>query len=577
MAEMTEIEKQIWVFVLENAISYKGKAHGGAIIGKVFGMFPESRKKGKEINETIKTIVEEVNEFSLEEQKYKLDQLAPGYLTQKELQREARKGSHSQLRDLDNAREGQVILRFEPSPSGPLHIGHAYALGLNYLYKQKYKGKLVLRISDTNPANIDTQAYTMIAQDAQWLTNNGVDEVIVQSDRMEIYYERALQLIEEGFCYVCSCSPEIFKEFSNNQEPCPCRDLSQNEQMKRWNSMFNDYEQGDAVVRAKFSMDHPNPAMRDFPLLRISEADHARQGKKYRVWPLLNFAVPIDDHEMGITHVLRGKDHYDNTHRQKFIYESFKWELPEFVHMGKINFVGLRLSTSETRENIIAGKYSGWDDIRLAFLQALRRRGYHPEAILNFARDIGITMTDKTVTAEEFWKVVNHYNKEVIDKDSSRYFFIKDPVEIAIDACPQKKVELDLHPDYTKGGRILTVMGDFLIARADFERIQDKELWRLMDCCNFRRKKTAFVFDSEDYETFKKEDRRNIIHWLPDLKANVDLVVRMPDLSTLSGKGESGLKNLAIGTVVQFERFGFVRLDKKNKNGQELEFWYCHA
>ena len=571
---MDDIEKQIWIFVLENAISYKGKAHGGAIVGKVFGQFPESRKKGKEINATIKKIVAEVNEFSLEEQKYRLDQLAPGYLLQKELQREARKGSHSQLRDLENAQQGKVVLRFEPSPSGPLHIGHAYALGLNYLYKQKYHGKLILRISDTNPANIDPQAYTKIEQDAQWLTNNGVDEVIVQSDKMEIYYERALQLIEEGFCYVCTCSPEIFKEFSNNQEPCPCRDLAQKEQLKRWQAMFTDYSQGDAVVRAKFSMDHPNPAMRDFPLLRISDVDHARQGKKYRVWPLLNFAVPIDDHEMGMTHILRGKDHYDNTHRQKFIFESFKWKLPQYIHMGKINFEGLRLSTTETRENIIAGKYSGWDDIRLAFLAALRRRGYHPEALLNFSRDIGVTMTDKTVTAEEFFKSVNHYNKEVIDKDASRYFFVKDPVEITVENCPPKKVELDLHPDYKKGGRMFTVQGNFLIARADFENIKEKQLWRLMDCCNFRRKKTTFVFDSEDYETFKKDNRHNIIHWLPDQNENVEVVVHMPDLTTVTGKGEPSLKNLAIGAVLQFERFGFVRLDTK---GKELEFWYCHT
>ena len=567
------VEKDIFIFALENAISYNGEAKSGALLGKIFGKYPDTRKKGKEINEKIKKIVAEVNDLTLEQQKIEIERLAPGYLTQKELMRESRKGRHAELRPLKNAVEGKVILRFEPSPSGPLHIGHAYQLSLNYLYKKIYNGKLILRISDTNPGNIDPDAYKLIEEDASWLTSNGIDEFVVQSDRMEIYYEKALQMIEEGFAYVCICSQETFKEFVNNTEACPCRDLSSKEQLKRWNSMMHDYEQGDAVVRAKNSMTDSNPAMRDFPLLRISEGDHARQGLKYRVWPLLNFAVAIDDHEMGLTHVLRGKDHYDNTKRQKFIFDSFKWKHPEYIHTGKINFEGLKLSTTETRENIIAGKYSGWDDIRLAFLAALRRRGYVPEAIVNFARDIGTTMADKTVTAEEFFKNLNYHNKSIIEKESFRYFFIEDPVELEIENVKRKELELDLHPDYKKGGRKFTINGKFLISKKDFIEIKEGELWRLMDCLNFRRQNGKFIFDSEEYEKLKEEDRRKIIHWLPDSNKNLDLVVHMPDRSKVRGKGESRLIDLEIGTIVQFERFAFVRLDKK---GKELEFYFAH-
>src|SRR3989344_2918524 len=279
---MDEVVKHIWIFALENAISYGGKANPGALVGKVMGHFPDKRKDPKGTLDLIKEIVDDVNKLSLDAQKKKLEELSPGKLEEKEKQKEERKGRHAELKELPNVK-GKVVLRFEPSPSGALHVGHAYALSINHLYKQKYGGELILRISDTDPTNIDPNAYTLIEEGAQWLTNNNVNKVVIQSDRMEIYYERAQELIYNNHAYVCTCTGDAFRDFSKAKEDCPCRNLSKKILLERWDKMFNGYQAGDAVVRAKFGMNDSNPAMRDFPLMRISDQEHMRQGKKYRV------------------------------------------------------------------------------------------------------------------------------------------------------------------------------------------------------------------------------------------------------------------------------------------------------
>ncbi len=582
---MDEVIKNILMFALENAISYSGKANPNALVGKVMGHFPDKRKDMKGTLDLIKKVVDDVNKLDLNAQKKKLEELSPGKLAEKEKEKEDRKGRHGELKDLPNV-NGKVVLRFEPSPSGALHVGHAYALSINHLYKKKYGGELILRISDTDPTNIDPQAYKLIEEGAQWLTSHNVDKVVIQSDRMEIYYEYAQELIYNNHGYVCTCTGDLFRDFSKAKEDCPCRNLPQKIQLERWDKMFNGYQPGDAVVRAKFGMNDPNPAMRDFPLMRISDSEHIRQGKKYRVWPLMNFAVAIDDHDFAQTHVLRGKDHFDNTKRQRFIYKAFGWKEPEYVHLGKINFLGLKLSTSETRALIEEGKYSGWDDIRLPFLPALRRRGFSPDALVNFYSEVGVTLTDKTMEAKDFFKGIEYHNTKSLEPIAHRYFFVNDPVEISVEGAPELDVELDLHPDNKKGGRFLHTQGEFIISRSDFNRIREGkewngekegDIWRLMDCMNIVRREGKFRFHSQELDVYRKEGK-GIIHWLPSGKGsgrkNIDVSVRMPDNSILSGKGEALISGIEPGKIVQFERFGFVRRDGDGSTG---EFWFTHG
>lgn len=564
-------------YALQNAVKFNGKANIGTVIGKVLAEKPEYKKEIKQIQTIAAAVIKEVNAFTIDQQKGQLAVLAP------ELLEEKPKEEKTGLKELPNHPSGEKpTFRFAPSPSGPLHIGHAYIISLNYLYAKKYKGRFILRIEDTNPENIYPPAYELIEKDAKWLTQNHVTEIMVQSDRMELYYTHALRLLEEGHAYVCLCDAEEFRKLIQEKQACPCRENDTEENVQRWNSMIQTYKQGEAVVRFKTDVAHKNPAMRDFPILRINETEHPRQGDRYKIWPLMNFSVAIDDMDLGVTHALRGKDHADNAKRQEFIHNALKVDTPVPISVGRINFIGgVEVSCTKTRAMIERGDFEGWEDIRLPFVGALRRRGYQPAAFQRYAMEIGISATDKTVDMEEFFKILNAFNKEQIDSVSYRYFFVADPVEVKIKNAPKKHVTLDLHPDKKKGGRVFETNGSFYLAKDDVEKFDDNALYRLMDCLNFRKKKKEskgnneeeYEFVSEDYETYKKEGRA-IIHWLPKNKKLVKVEVRLQDNSVVSGFGEEGIGELEVGAIVQLERFGFCRLDEVD--GNVYKFWFGH-
>jgi glutamyl-tRNA synthetase len=559
------MEKAILKYALANAIKFEGKANPGAVIGKIISEFKlDPKEAAKEVNKIIK----EVNKLSLEEQQKQLEEL--GGLEEKEHKKK------EGLKDLPFAEHGKVVLRFAPSPSGPLHIGHAYVASLNYEYKKKYNGKFIIRIEDTNPENITMAAYDMIPEDADWLCEGGVDQIIMQSDRMDIYYNYMEKLLKSGSAYVCDCDNEEFKKNLQKAIPCVCRNLDHNAQIKRFRNMFdkdNGYQMGEVVIRFKSNINHPNPAMRDFPLMRINDSPHPRVGTKYRVWPLMNFSVAVDDLELGVTHALRGKDHADNAKRQEMIHHSLNAKTPFPISVGRINFEGFEVSCTKTKEKIEQGLYSGWDDIRIPFLQALKRRGYHPRAFRKYAVDVGITKVDKSVNIDEIFKSINAHNSELVDPIAYRYFFIDNPKLIRIKDAPEQSIELDLHPDNKKGGRLFKTNDEFYITEDDYRSIKSGELIRLMDCLNFRKKASTFVFDSKEYEKYKAEGKK-IIHWLPKSDGLVDVEILMPDNTKIKGLAEPAIRNMKENEVCQLERFGFVRLDKKEKDS--LKFWFCH-
>ncbi len=560
------MEELMRKYALQNAVKFKGRANLGAVVGKVLQEKPELKAEAPKIKAEAIKIVEEVNNMSLEDQEKALTNYS---FTEKK--KEVKKG----LKDMPFADDfKKVVMRFAPSPSGPLHIGHNYVLSLNYLYAKKYKGKIILRIEDTNPSNIYEKAYDLIPEDAQWLCENGIDEVLIQSDRMDIYYGHALKLIEEGHAYVCTCAPDDFKSLMSKKMPCPCRDLSEKENTKRWHKMFDKekgFKEGEAVVRFKSDYKHKNPAMRDFPLLRINDEEHPRTGNKYRVWPLMNFSVSMDDMELGITHAVRGKDHADNAKRQELIHHIFKHRTPVAVSVGRINFTGgFPVSATKTKEKIEAGEIKDWDDIRIPFLGALRRRGYQAGALRKYAEEVGISKADKTVTMEEFFKTMNAFNKDLLEEKANRYFFIQDPVEITIENAPDLEIELDLHPELRKKGRHFHTNDKFFITKEDFDNLKDKKLYRLMDCLNFRKEGDKFVFVSTDLEDYKKNGE-SIMHWLPS-NDTIKVSVVMQDNKTIKGVGEKLLNDLKQGDIIQFERFAFCKLD----NSDEMKFWYTH-
>ncbi|MEM2090025.1 MAG: glutamate--tRNA ligase family protein [Candidatus Pacearchaeota archaeon] len=407
--EKDKFARKIEAYALKNAIEHKGKARVESVLN---ALFHEGLKKEqvKDVIEEIRKQVEKINSLSLEEQKQKFSSL------QQEIShRVEREG----LPELPNADKG-VVTRFAPSPSGPLHIGHVATAMPSSLYAKKYGGKFYIRIEDTNPKNIDPKAYEMIPEEANWLFGN-VSEVIIQSDRMEVYYKYAEELIKKNKAYVCICDPKKFRELKKAKKECPCRNLSVEENLKRWKKMLNKngYREGEAVLRFKSDLQLKNPAFRDFPLARIIEAKHPRQGKKYRVWPLMALGVAVDDMEYGMTHVIRAKEHRDSAIRQEMIFEAFGKKPPYTFFLGRYKFKDFEISCSKTRKLIEEKKFSGWDDIRLPFIAALRKRGYQPEAFAKMAEARGLSEVDKVISKEDYFEILDNFNREII-KDKAK-------------------------------------------------------------------------------------------------------------------------------------------------------------
>jgi len=392
-------DKKIRAYALKNAIHYKGKANSGAVIS---ALFHEGLEKGdvKKNIKKINSVVKEVNSLSLNEQKNEFEKL------EREVsEREVREG----LAELPDAEKG-VIMRIAPSPSGSFHIGHALIFCLNLLYVQKYGGTFYVRIEDTNPNNIYKPAYKMLEEESKWLSK-GKAKVVIQSERMNLYYKYVEKLIRKKVAYVCICSGDEFREFVKEKKNCPCRKLSVKENFERWKKMLKGYKVGEAVLRFKSSMKHKNPAMRDFPLARINMTKHPLQKNKYCVWPLMNLAVSVDDIEMKMTHIIRGKDHRDNAKRQEMIYKVLNKKFPWTAFLGKIHFKDLELSATKMREGIESGKYSGWDDPKLPTIASLRKQGYKPEAFWKFAEQVGLSESDKVMDKEEYFKLLNSFNR----------------------------------------------------------------------------------------------------------------------------------------------------------------------
>lgn len=549
------MEDLAYRYALMNAVKHKGKASPGAVMGAIMSNEPELRKRAGEVKAAVEAAVERVNSMKPAEQKDEMDRLG---LQIRERKQKKRKG----LRDLPDAGE-EVVLRFAPNPSGPLHIGHARAAILNHEYARKYGGRLILRIEDTDPRRVDPEAYRMIPEDLEWL---GVDwdETVIQSDRMETYYEYTGKLIEKGGAYVCTCTPEEFRELKNRGEACRCRDLGVKENLNRWHEMF-EMPEGSAVVRVKTDLEHPNPAIRDWVAMRIVEAEHPRTGSEYRVYPMMNFSVAVDDHLLGVTHVLRGKDHLANSEKQEYLYRHLGWEPPVFIHYGRLKMEDIALSTSGARKGIEEGLYSGWDDPRLGTLRAVARRGIRPEALRKLMIEIGVKIADSTMS----WKKIHGLNRTILEGTARRYFFAAEPVKLEIKGLPGPvMVERPLHPDHPEmGNRVLELTWEVYLPGED---LKEGPL-RLIDAVNVIYEDGELRYHSEGIHE-ARELGASMIHWVPADSA-IEAGVVMPDASLLSGVIEADASVLEVDDVVQLERFGFARLDSLDDG---MIFYYAH-
>ena len=554
---MNDLEKIVYKHALLNAAKHKGSANPGAVMGSIMSQEPELRSKAKEIGPLSGKIVAQVNALSIEEQKEEMAKFDVKVEEKKKPKKE--KG----LQELPGSHEN-IVMRFAPNPSGPLHIGHARAAVPNAEYVKRYGGKLILRIEDTDPKRVYEDAYKLIPEDLKWL---GIvpDEIIYQSDRFEIYYDIARQLIEKGAAYMCTCDGAAFKELKDACKPCPCRDNSIEENLDLWDK-FSSMEAGEAVLRIKTDIAHKNPAIRDWVAMRLEDHEHPRLGTKYRIYPMMNFSVSVDDHLLGLTHILRGKDHLANTEKQKYLYNHMGWEYPEAIHYGRLKMEDIPLSTSKALAGIESGEYSGWDDPRLGTLRAIARRGIDPRTIYQLITEMGVKMADSAIS----WKKIYGLNRNFLEEKANRYFFVENPEKIAIEGYDEDVViEKPLHADYLeRGNRLLPFSHEVYIAGEDMA----DGVSRLMDAVNVEIKEDKVIYHSTSFEE-AREAKAKIIQWVP-LEENIKASIVMNDASVKTGLAESTCADLEVGDVVQFERVGFARLDSKDND--ELIFYFAH-
>src|SRR3989338_8024915 len=344
----------IKAYALKNAVNHGGQAILGAVINSLFieGLKKEDIKK---IIPEVQKIISEVNKLDEETKKKEFSKFES--LISK---REVREG----LPEFQHVSKKGVVMRFAPSPSGPLHIGHAITASLSYLYIKKYGGKFYIRIEDTNPENIYVPAYKMIEKESKWLFDNV--KIIIQSKRMEKYYQYIAKLFSKNAVYACTCPSDKFKTYVMQKKECPCRNVSL----------------------------------------------HPLQKNKYKVWPLMNLAVIVDDIDLKITHVIRGKDHRDNAEKQKMIFQVLSKKYPEDYYLGRIHLKDLELSSTQLRKDIETGKYTGWDDPKIPTIASLKKQGFQPQSILNVAEQIGMNEVDKTLEKKELFLLLKNKPKE---------------------------------------------------------------------------------------------------------------------------------------------------------------------
>ncbi len=563
----SEITDLIRKYVLINAIRHKGRAEVGSVLGRVLADRSELRSHADEVGIQVRRIVDEINSMSLSVQREIVAKYWPDLLEERRVEREE-KG----LLPLPRAeRYDQVVTRFSPNPDCVLHLGSARAVILSHDYAEKYSGKFLLRFEDTDPKGKPPlpEFYVAIREDLSWLGCDP-DEEFIQSDRLPIYYDLARKVLTLGYAYVCECLPEDFRARMSAKEPCPCRSRSPEQNVERWDRMLGkQYAEGEAVVRIKTDFNHPNPAVRDWPALRIIDTEthpHPRTGNTYQVWPLYNFACGIDDHLMQITHIIRGKEHLTNETRQRYLYGHLGWEYPETVHYGRLRIVGSVLSKSKVLAGVRTGEYDGWDDPRLATLIALRKRGITAEAIRRMIHEVGLNPVDATLS----WKTLYAHNRKIVDGLADRYFFVSSPLEMTVSGIPNGfTAKIPVHPEHQERGyRTFEVIPKngvytFYISGNDRKHLSEGKTVRLIGLFNVRTISSNGRIDADFVSESYEEARRlgaQLIHWIPG-DDWVDTKVLMPDNSVNIGFSERSVLSLKPSQIIQFERYGFVCVD----------------
>ena len=387
--------------------------------------------------------------------------------------------------DLRNDPNLKIHTRFPPEPNGYLHIGSAKAIMINYETAKKYGGLFNLRYDDTNPAKEDNEYVESIYEDLNWLGATPSGGVFYGSDYFDKCYEYAIKLIKDGKAYVCDLSADEMKEYRGTlTQPgknSPYRDRSVEENLDLFERMKNgEFPDGAKTLRAKIDMASPNINMRDPAIYRIVHTSHHRQGDKWCIYPLYDYAHPIQDALEGITHSLCSLEFENHRPLYDWVVENIGFEnKPKQREFARLNVTNTVMSKRYLRYLVENNMVDGWDDPRLPTLCGLRRRGYTPTSIFNFVRSAGVSKADSLVDIA----MLEHCIREELNATAPRRIAIERPIKVVITNYPEDKTEyfdLPNNPqDETAGTRKVPFTKELYIDASDFAEVPPPKFFRM--------------------------------------------------------------------------------------------------
>ena len=515
-------------------------------------------------------------------------------------------------KDLEDGIYTRVQTRFPPEPNGYLHIGHAKAISIDFATAEKYNGTCNLRLDDTNPTKEDTEYVDAIKEDIEWLGFKW-DNVFYASDYFDIIYKCAVELIKQGKAYVCDLNADQIREYRGTlTEPgkeSPYRNRSVEENLDLFTRMTNgEFEEGEKVLRAKIDMASPNLNMRDPVIYRILKAHHHRTGDKWCVYPMYDFAHPISDTAEGVTHSLCSLE-FEN-HRP--LYDWVLREVGLFDQPSRqIEFARLNLNYTLTSKRkclklVNEGIVSGWDDPRMSTICGMRRRGFPPQAILDFVSRIGVAKANSVVD----FALLEHCVRDNLNTNAPRAMAVLRPLKVVIDNYPDGVTEelmVQTSPDDPQVKAPITFSKEIYIEREDFMEEPEKKFFRLAPGKEVRLRGAYFVtctgcekdengnvtvvhctYDPETRGGNAPDGRKvkGTIHWV-SCQHSVDAEIRLYDrlfnvenpsdeegvgdftenlnpasLEVITGKIEKALCRVKPGDTFQFVRNGYFCADK---------------
>ena len=434
--------------------------------------------------------------------------------------------------DIQEKGLSHIQTRFPPEPNGYLHIGHAKALFIDFSMAEKFGGSCNLRFDDTNPTKEDEEFVDAIQEDIRWMGFHW-DHVFFGSDYFDTCYELAVKLIKKGVAYVCDLSKDEMREYRGTlTEPgrnSPWRDRSVEENLDLFERMKNgEFPDGSRTLRAKIDMASPNMNMRDPAMYRIIHMRHHHTGDKWCIYPMYDFAHPIQDAIEGVTHSLCSLEYEDHRPLYDWVVEQCEFEhKPRQIEFARLNLTNTMMSKRYLRRLVEEGHVAGWDDPRMPTLCGLRRRGYTAESIRDFLTRVGVAKADSVVETA----MLEHCVREDLNAHAHRMIAVLDPIRLVVENWPEGKTEAvameNLPGDEAAGVRTLTFSRELYIQREDFSYDPPKKYFRLKPDGEVRLK-GAYIVKCTRYET--------------DEAGNVTTVYCTYDPESHSGEGQRKVK-----------------------------------